>query len=150
MKDVIWKVKSFEELTTKELYEILKVRQEVFVVEQTCDYLDADGYDERALHIWAEKHSKIIAYCRVFNKEIKYKEASMGRVLTHPEHRALRLGKTLVSIGLEVISTRFRTENVRISAQDYLIQFYGKFGFRDTGKKYLEDNIPHTEMLKRL
>ena len=148
MNNITWKVKSFVNLTSKELYEILKIRHEVFVVEQTCYYLDADGYDEVALHIWAEKDSKIVAYCRIFDKGIKYHEASIGRVLTHPEHRALKLGKTLVSIGLEAIETRFKTREVRISAQDYLITFYENFGFKDTGKKYLEDDIPHTEMLK--
>ena len=93
MKDITWKIKSFEELSTLELYAILKVRQEVFIVEQTCYYLDADGYDEKALHLFAEKEGKIIAYCRIFSQNIKYPETSIGRVLTHPEFRNLQLGK---------------------------------------------------------
>jgi ElaA protein len=125
------------------------VRQEVFVVEQTCYYLDADGYDEKALHLWAEKEGKIVAYCRFFSQGIKYKEPSIGRVLTHPDFRNLKLGKSLIKFALEAIGTRFKTKACRISAQDYLLKFYGEFGFTDTGKKYLEDDIPHTEMVRK-
>ena len=149
MKDIIWKIKSFEELSIHELYEILKVRQEVFVVEQTCYYLDADGYDQKALHLFAEKEGKVVAYCRIFPKGVKYPETSIGRVLTHPDFRNLKLGKTLISFALEAIKTRFNTTECRISAQDYLIKFYSDFGFQDTGKKYLEDDIPHTEMARK-
>ena len=148
MKDIVWKIKSFEELSSKELYEILKVRQEVFVVEQTCYYLDADGYDEKALHLWAEKQGKIVAYCRIFSQGIKYPETSIGRVLTHPDARNLSLGKILMSFALQAIEIRFKTKECRISAQDYLLDFYKNFGFTDTGKKYLEDDIPHTEMVR--
>lgn len=148
MKRSEWKIKQFNELSTSELYSILKIRQEVFIVEQTCYYLDADGYDEKAVHIWCETEGKISAYCRIFDSGIKYKEASMGRVLTHPDFRKLGLGKTLVKIALEAIETRFGAPNIRISAQDYLLKFYCALGFQDTGLKYLEDNIPHTEMYK--
>ena len=148
MKELIWKIKTFDELSTKELYDVLKIRQEVFIVEQTCYYLDADGYDEMAVHIWAEREGNVLAYCRIFDLGIKYHEASIGRVLTHPDHRKLRLGKILVKLALSTIESRFRTNEVRISAQDYLLAFYSEFGFVETGKKYLEDYIPHTEMLK--
>lgn len=148
MKDIVWNIKPFKELSTKELYEILKVRQEVFIVEQTCYYLDADGYDDKALHIWAEKDAKVVAYCRIFPHNIKYFETSIGRVLTHPDYRNLKLGKTLIKYALETIENRFMTTKCRISAQDYLIKFYTDFGFVDTGKKYLEDDIPHTEMVR--
>ena len=148
MKEVIWKIKTFRQLSTEELYGILKIRQEVFIVEQTCYYLDADGYDEKAIHIWAEKDGKIAAYCRIFDQGIKYPEASIGRVLTHPDFRKLGLGKVLVRFAIDTIHARFRCENIKISAQDYLLKFYSEFGFRDTGKKYLEDDIPHTEMIR--
>lgn len=148
MENITWSIKSFEELSTKELYEILKVRQEVFVVEQTCYYLDADGSDEKALHLWAEKQGKIVAYCRIFSQGIKYPETSIGRVLTHPEFRNLQLGKILMKFALQAIEIRFKTKECRISAQDYLLDFYKNFGFTDTGKKYLEDDIPHTEMVR--
>ena len=145
---IIWKIKPFSKLSTQELYQILKIRQEVFIVEQTCYYLDADGYDERAIHIWAEKDGEILAYCRIFEPAIKYNEASIGRVLTHPNYRRNNLGKILVKFAINSIESRFRTSSIRISAQDYLLRFYSEFGFQDTGKKYLEDDIPHTEMVR--
>ncbi len=148
MKEIVWEIKSFEELTAQELYAILKVRQEVFVVEQTCYYLDADGYDQKALHLFAERKGQIVAYCRIFGQDIKYAEPSIGRVLTHPDFRNLKLGKILIKFALEIIKTRFDTELCRISAQDYLLRFYEEFGFKDTEKKYLEDDIPHTEMVR--
>lgn len=149
MNEVVWKIKSFEELTIKDLYAILKIRQEVFIVEQTCYYLDADGYDDKAIHIWAEKNGAIVAYCRVFGPNIKYTESSLGRVLTNPSYRNLKLGKVLLKIALSTIEKKFNTLQVRISAQDYLLKFYSEFGFESTGLKYLEDDIPHTEMLRK-
>jgi ElaA protein len=149
MNNVTWNIKNFEDLSTKELYKILKVRQEVFIVEQTCYYLDADGYDDKALHIWAETNGEIAAYCRIFSQGIKYPETSIGRVLTNTKYRNLKLGKTLINIALQAIETHFETSECRISAQDYLLEFYKSFGFEDTGKKYLEDDIPHTEMVRK-
>jgi len=149
MNDIIWRIERFEELSVKQLYEILKVRQEVFIVEQTCYYLDADGADEKALHLWAENEGVVVAYCRIFAPGIKYAESSIGRVLTHPKYRNLRLGKTLMKIALQIIRTRFKTDRVRISAQDYLLAFYIALGFESTGKSYLEDDIPHTEMIRK-
>ena len=145
---IVWKIKPFSKLSTEELYQILKIRQEVFIVEQTCYYLDADGYDQQAVHIWAEKEGEILAYSRVFEPGIKYKEASIGRVLTNPNYRKNKLGKILIRFSINTIEARFRTQSIRISAQDYLLRFYSEFGFQDTGKKYLEDDIPHTEMVR--
>lgn len=150
MSSIIWKVKTFSELTTDELYAILKIRQEVFVVEQTCWYLDADGSDQLAIHLFAEDAAKIIAYLRIFPKGIKYKEASIGRVLSSSSARGKNFGKTLVGFGIEIILNQLGSKSIRISAQDYLIHFYESFGFTDTGKKYLEDDIPHTEMILQL
>ena len=145
---IVWKIKPFSKLSTEELYQILQIRQEVFIVEQTCYYLDADGYDQQAVHIWAEKEGEILAYSRVFEPGIKYKEASIGRVLTNPNYRKNKLGKILIRFSINTIEARFRTQSIRISAQDYLLHFYSEFGFQDTGKKYLEDDIPHTEMVR--
>ena len=145
---IVWKIKPFSKLSTEELYQILKIREEVFIVEQTCYYLDADGYDQQAVHIWAEKEGEILAYSRVFEPGIKYKEASIGRVLTNPNYRKNKLGKILIRFSINTIEARFRTQSIRISAQDYLLHFYSEFGFQDTGKKYLEDDIPHTEMVR--
>lgn len=149
MSNIIWKIKSFEEITTSELYEIIKARVDVFVVEQDCPYPDLDGYDQQAVHIWAEQDQNVLAYCRIFNKEIKYPETSIGRVLTTEKARGKSLGKQLIQYAVETIENRFHTSEVRISAQDYLLRFYSGFGFEDTGKKYLEDNIPHTEMFRK-
>ena len=149
IQEIIWKIKSFQEFSSHELYEILKIRQEVFVVEQKCYYLDADGDDHKAVHIWAEKEDQIVAYCRVFPQKVKYPEASIGRVLTHLSSRNLRLGKMLMRFAIQTIECRFKSKQIRISAQDYLLRFYTNFGFLATEKKYLEDNIPHTEMLLR-
>lgn len=149
MSNIIWRIKSFEEITTSELYEIIKARVDVFVVEQNCPYPDLDGYDQKAIHLWAEKDHNVLAYCRIFNKGIKYPETSIGRVLTTEKARGKNLGKQLIQYAVETIENRFHTSEVRISAQDYLLKFYSGFGFEDTGKKYLEDNIPHTEMLRK-
>jgi ElaA protein len=149
MSNIIWKIKSFEEITTSELYEIIKARVDVFVVEQDCPYPDLDGYDQQAVHIWAEQDQNVLAYCRIFNKGIKYQETSIGRVLTTEKARGKSLGKQLIQYAAETIENRFHTSEVRISAQDYLLRFYSGFGFEDTGKKYLEDNIPHTEMFRK-
>lgn len=148
MNSVNWKLKNFDQLTTEELYKILQLRIEVFVIEQNCPYPEADGYDQKALHLWGEIDGEIAAYCRIFKPGIKYQESSIGRVVTAPQFRRLQLGKTLMNFAVEVIKNKLKTENIRISAQDYLINFYQNFGFKDTGRKYLEDNIPHTEMLK--
>lgn len=143
---IIWNIKSFEELTTQELYKIIRARVEVFVIDQDTPYQDLDNYDQKALHIWAEQDGELLAYCRIFEKGIKYSETSIGRVLTTTNARKKGLGKELISIAIENIEKLFKTSEIRISAQDYLIKFYSDFGFVDTGKKYLEDNLPHTEM----
>lgn len=147
--DIVWKVALFDQLTSIELYEILKLRSEVFVVEQNCPCLDPDGDDLKALHLWAELDNRIVAYCRIFAAGIKYEEASIGRVLTALNYRQLSLGKNLMNLAIQIIQKRYATSKVRISAQDYLLKFYTEFGFEDTGKKYLEDDIPHTEMVRK-
>jgi len=144
----VWRIKSFDELSTTELYKILQVRIDVFVVEQNCPYPETDGYDEKALHLWAEKDGEIAAYCRIFAPEIKYEFASIGRVLTNQNVRRQNFGKGLMKIALDIIETRFKTSKIQISAQDYLLNFYADFGFQSTGNSYLEDDIPHTEMLR--
>lgn len=149
MSNIIWKIKTFDELTVPEFHEIIKARIDVFVVEQNCPYPDLDGYDQKAIHLWAEQDNNVLAYCRIFDKGIKYNETSIGRVLTTEKGRGKTLGKQLIQYAVETIENRFKTSEVRISAQDYLLKFYSYFGFQDTGKKYLEDNIPHTEMFRK-
>lgn len=149
MSNIIWKIKSFDEFTVPELYAVLKARIDVFVIEQNCPYPDLDNYDQRGIHIWAEENGQILAYCRVFDKGIKYDETSLGRVLTTAQGRGKNLGRQLIRYAVEIIENRFHTSEIKISAQDYLLRFYSEFGFTDTGKKYLEDDIPHTEMIRK-
>lgn len=149
MDNLVWKIKTFEQITTQELYAIIKARINVFVVEQDCPYPDLDDYDQKAIHLWAEKDGEVLAYCRIFDKGIKYPETSIGRVVTTEKGRGTGLGKQLIQYALEIIANRLGTLEVRISAQNYLLRFYSGFGFEDTGKKYLEDNIPHTEMYRK-
>mgnify|MGYP003602809362 CR=1 FL=1 len=149
MNNIVWKIKTFDELTTSELYQIIKARVDVFVVEQNCPYPDLENYDQKAIHIWAENDGEVLAYCRIFDKGIKYTETSIGRVLTTENGRGKNLGKQLIQYAVEVIENRFNTPEIRISAQDYLLRFYSYFGFEETEKKYLEDNIPHTEMFRK-
>ncbi|AZA91572.1 putative acyltransferase [Chryseobacterium nakagawai] len=149
MSNILWKIKTFDEFTVPELYAVLKARIDVFVIEQNCPYPDLDNYDQKAVHIWAEENGDVLAYCRIFDKGIKYDETSIGRVLTTEKGRGKSLGKLLIKYAVETIENRFHTPEIRISAQDYLLRFYGDFGFEDTGKKYLEDDIPHTEMIRK-
>lgn len=148
MGNFIWKIKTFDELSAKELYAILQARIDVFVVEQNCAYPEVDGYDPKALHLWAEHNGDVAAYCRIFRPGIKYDESSLGRVLTTQKYRKLHLGKHLMKFAIGVIEARFHTNSIRISAQDYLLDFYFELGFIATGNSYLEDEIPHSEMLK--
>ena len=148
MENFIWKIKTFDELSAHELYAVLKARIDVFVVEQNCPYPEIDGDDPRAIHLWAEQNGNVAAYCRIFQPGIKYDESSIGRVLTTQKYRKMNLGKTLMKNAIGIVETRFRTTSIRISAQDYLLPFYTDLGFISTGKSYLEDEIPHSEMLK--
>ena len=148
MENFIWKIKTFDELSAHELYAVLKARIDVFVVEQNCPYPEIDGDDPKAIHLWAEQNGNIAAYCRIFQPGIKYDESSIGRVLTTQKYRKMNLGKTLMKNAIGIVEARFRTTSIRISAQDYLLPFYTDLGFISTGKSYLEDEIPHSEMLK--
>ena len=148
MNNILWKLQTFEQLSTQDLYKIIKARIDVFVVEQNCPYPDCDDTDQIALHLWAEANGKVMAYCRIFPEGIKYSEASIGRVLTTEKGRGRNLGRQMMKYAVEAIENRLHTSEIRISAQDYLISFYQEFGFSPTDKKYLEDDLPHTEMYR--
>lgn len=147
-----WQWSAFDELSAHDLYTILQVRQMVFVVEQTCPYLDADGYDTQAWHLlgWAtENETKILAaYARIFAPGIKYAESSIGRVVTHPLVRRKGLGEALMREALRRVEQLAPGGAVRIGAQMYLEKFYEKAGFRRVSAPYDEDGIPHIEMLR--
>lgn len=140
--------KAFNELTVPELYELLALRQEVFVVEQDCPYLDADGKDQNSLHVMGYLEGKIKALARIPLPNISYPEVALGRVITAQDVRRAGYGKKLMEECHREIEKRLGNVPIRISAQQYLKKFYGDLGYLPTGKEYLEDGIPHLEMLR--
>jgi ElaA protein len=142
-----WKIKKFNELTTLELYDILKAREEIFVVEQDCPYHDIDSNDEEAVHIFLEDEGRVVCYLRVLNKGVRYDEACIGRIITRPEYRRKGYGDTLVQKAIDYVEDVMKETQIRISAQAYLGKFYGDLGFVRTSEVYLEDGIDHYEML---
>ena len=145
---VIWKWKRFEELSTDELYEFMVLRQEVFVVEQSCHYLDADGKDVDSFHLMGYLGDEMVAYARIVKPGVSYEEVAIGRVVTAQSVRGQGVGITLMEKSLEYIKAEYGDVPVRLSAQTYLLKYYEKYGFASTGKEYFEDEIPHTEMLR--
>lgn len=142
-----WELKTFAELSNLELYEILRARAEVFVVEQNCVYQDCDGHDLHSRHLLGRVNGELAAYLRVVPPGRKYPEASFGRVITVPAFRGKSLGKALIAEALRRLDAE-GAGSLRISAQAYLERFYEGFGFARTGSEYLEDNIPHVEMVR--
>ncbi len=146
MPDWVWR--SFPELTADELYDIFVLRQTVFVVEQNCAYLDADGADRRARHLYKRDASgRMIAYLRLLEPGVKYAEPSIGRVITHPGVRRTGVGRELMAEGLRGAARYYPGAAVRIGAQRWAESFYRSLGFECTGREYMEDDIPHVEMI---
>ena len=143
-------VKSFEELTKNELYELLALRAEVFVVEQDCAYQDVDGKDSDALHILGTKDEQLVAYARVFKPGVYFEEASIGRIVVKNSHRIMGYGQRIVSASEAAIKNCFHTKRIKLSAQSYLKKFYSDMGYNRVGEEYLEDGIPHLAMVKEL
>ncbi|WP_373057215.1 GNAT family N-acetyltransferase [Zunongwangia sp. H14] len=141
-------IKQFSELSTEELYQILQLRSEIFVVEQDCVYQDIDGKDQKALHILGKKEAKLVAYTRCFNSGFYFEEAAIGRVLVKMEERKYGYGHQIMQASVKAIKDHFKTENIKLSAQQYLIEFYESHGFSTIGEGYLEDGIPHIAMVK--
>jgi ElaA protein len=141
-------VKNFEELSTNELYAILQLRSEVFVVEQDCVYQDIDGKDERALHIMGWEDGNLVAYARCFQAGDYFDEASIGRVLVRENYRKMGYGHAITKASIEAIKTNFKADKIKISAQVYLVIFYESHGFKTFGDRYMEDGIPHIAMLR--
>ena len=139
--------KNFSDLTPEELYAILRLRSEVFVVEQNCVFLDADNKDQHCSHVMIHAPS-LIACSRLVPPGISYKEMSIGRVVSHPSSRGTGAGKLLMEKSLEYLYDKFGPGPVRIGAQLYLKKFYESFGFQQCSEVYLEDGIDHILMLK--
>tara|TARA_R110002012_G_scaffold283090_2_gene473208 strand:+ start:160036 stop:160479 length:444 start_codon:yes stop_codon:yes gene_type:complete len=140
--------KTFQELTTKELYQLLQLRSEVFVVEQDCVYQDIDGKDEKALHILGFKNDTVVAYTRIFKPGFYFKEASIGRVVVAKNQRQFKYGYAIMEASIEAIKHTYNETTIKISAQTYLKRFYNNLGFQEVGEGYLEDGIPHIGMVK--
>ena len=136
-----WVLKTFDELTVHELYAITVLRERVFIVEQNCPYIDADGYDPQCRHMWC---TGMQAYCRIVPAGAKFAEISIGRVITAPEARGTGLGRELMRRAIAVCGS----VPIRIGAQAHLEKFYGELGFVRASEPYDEDGIPHIEMLR--
>ena len=142
------KVKAFEELELWELYELLRLRSEVFVVEQDCVYQDIDGKDQKALHVLGYEGESIVAYTRIFPPSFYFEEAAIGRVVVKEETRKKKYGHDILDASKKAVQEHFNTSRIKLSAQTYLIRFYESHGFSTTGEGYLEDGIPHIAMVK--
>lgn len=143
-----FQVKKFNELTINELYAILQLRSEVFVVEQDCVYQDLDFKDQQALHILGIKNDTIVAYTRIFKPGDYFKEASIGRVVVKDTERKYGFGYDLMNASIKAVQKEFNTIKITISAQMYLTKFYNTLDFEKVGEEYLEDGIPHIEMIR--
>ena len=141
-----WEIKQFEALTVQELYQCLRLRSEVFVVEQNCVYQDLDNKDQKALHLIGQFDGKIVAYTRLFKKGDYFENASIGRVIVDANYRDKKWGHDLINQSILAIKNYFQSEKITISAQLYLKKFYESHGFIQTSEMYLEDDIPHIEM----
>ncbi len=143
-----WKIRAFENLSVNELYDILRLRSKIFVVEQNCVYLDLDGKDKLALHLFGEFNGKIVAYSRLFKAGISFDNSSIGRVTVDTNYRDRKWGHDLMRESIAGIKFHFGEIKITIGAQLYLKKFYESHGFVQTSEMYLEDDIPHIEMIK--
>lgn len=143
-----WIIKNFNDLSPEELYAIAKLRQDVFIIEQECLYDDLDGLDKQAYHVWAMLEKELAAYARIFPPEIKYKEASVGRIVTSPSYRKQGLGKRLVKKCIQFCESKFPGKPIKIEAQSHLQKFYKALGFIPEGDTYIVDGISHIQMIR--
>ena len=147
-----WIIKSFNQLTTNELYDFLKLRIDVFVVEQTCYYPDLDEVDRHpeTLHVFGYKNNQIVGYLRILPKGTTYPDYnSIGRVIVADSERGSGLGHDLIIVGVNACTTHFSEQKIKISAQEHLAKFYQRHGFEQVSEMYLEDGIPHIGMIKQ-
>jgi ElaA protein len=141
------KVKSFDELSVHELYAILKLRQEVFIIEQNSIYDELDGKDQESKHVMGFLDDTLIAYSRILPPGLSYSEASIGRIITAPSVRRKNLGRKLVRFSLDTCHSLYPDSAVRISAQQHLQKFYSEFGFKTVSEPYDDGGILHVQML---
>jgi ElaA protein len=142
------KIKTFQELNLDELYKILQLRSEVFVVEQDCVYQDIDGKDSKAIHVMGCEGDELVAYTRCFEPGYYFDEAAIGRVIVKYKYRKYGFGHDIMKASINQIKNQYGSNNIKLSAQQYLIRFYETHGFIQSGEGYLEDGIPHIAMIK--
>lgn len=144
---ITYNIKEYNQLNLNQLYDLLQLRSEVFVVEQNCVYQDLDRKDEKALHVLGYVDKELVAYTRLFKPGDYFDEASIGRVVVKSNYRNFGYGYDIMNTSIDTVKHYYKTSNIRISAQCYLKQFYSNLEFRVEGKEYLEDGIPHINML---
>ena len=149
--NITWYHKHFKELNTTELYQILQLRNEVFIVEQHCPFQDLDDKDLKCYHLigFDTESQKVMAYTRIVPAGISFEEASIGRVITSPLARKGGIGKQLMKKSIELLEELYGGVSIKIGAQLYLIKFYESFGFQQVEEVYLEDGIEHILMIKK-
>jgi ElaA protein len=143
---MIFEFKNFNQLTNQELYDLLQLRAEIFVVEQTCIYNDLDGLDKEAIHLVVKNNDEIIATSRLLKPGTRFPDFSIGRVVVKKEQRGKRLGKKMMEKAIQFMRTEWGAKTIKVSAQKYLEKFYTELGFEIFTDDYLEDGIPHVGM----
>jgi len=146
---MLFNYKVFNELTVNELYDLLKLRAEIFVVEQDCVYNDLDDFDKEAVHVFYTENGEIVATARLLQPGTRFADFSIGRVVVKKEKRGTGLGKALMNTATEYCIKEWKAEKIKISAQLYLQRFYEELGFEVVTEMYLEDGIPHVGMVHR-
>jgi ElaA protein len=142
-------LKAFQELTVDELYELLRLRSEVFVVEQNCVFLDMDDKDQKCYHLLLHADSEMVGYCRLVPAGLSYKEVAIGRVVSSPSVRGKGLGRKVMELAIESCEKLFGPGDIRLGAQTYALGFYSSLGFVSEGEVYDEDGIEHIEMVRK-
>ncbi|MGL4570582.1 MAG: GNAT family N-acetyltransferase [Clostridium sp.] len=144
-----WIIKTFNELTSEELYKILQLRNEVFILEQECPYQDLDSKDQSSYHLFLKDNDEIIAYLRIIEKGISYDQTSIGRVIVKKDYRGKNIARDMLLTSIGFIEDTLHECEIKIQAQAYLENFYSSLGFKKISDVYLEDNIPHLDMIYR-
>ncbi len=143
-------VKRFKELSVEEIYQILKVRADVFIIEQKCIYKDIDGKDEKAIHVLGKENNETIAYTRILQNDEQYNYPSISRVVVKKQNRGEERGKKIMKETIKYIVEELKEKTIVLAAQKYLEKFYRDLGFIAEGEEYLEDEIPHQKMILKL
>lgn len=142
-----WEIKAFDQLSLQELYTILTLRTNVFVVEQACPYPEVDGKDPNCLHLLGTINGELVAYLRILPAGLRYDKVSIGRVVIKPSHRGKGLGRLMMEQAIHCITNEWKESQIIIGAQAYLEKFYQSLGFEPVSEVYLEDDIQHLDML---